>query len=227
MTRPAQPAPSHASLSPDGRHWWDGHEWVPNATEADWKEVAPPPPAATRATALSPPPAATPAAAYATWRSPYAPQPAAPARAAQPARTFVISLPGGIGAGAGLALFAGILGMVAALLPWASVFFLSVSGWDAGDGKYTFVAGLAAVAAGVLLGAIHGVARLLLALAGLASLGIAIYDLVRVFTAANPLGSLAPSGPAQSAFSVGAGIGLYLTAAAGALMIVAAWRATA
>ena len=151
MPRPPHPAPPDAYLSPDGRHWWDGREWVPNAS-------APVEPAIEDEDGEVPDPAAVAADAHRR------------ARAMQTAAGLVL-------AGGALASLGAFLPWASATAGGLTVSIAGTSGGH--DGWISFAAGIVAMGAGVwfLAGRLVGAAGVVAVLSGLTIAGIGIYDL--------------------------------------------------
>lgn len=97
--------------------------------------------------------------------------------------------------------------VIAAFMPWATVFFVSVSGFDGGDGKLTAAAGAIAALLGVLcaVGVADRMAHIVSALCGAGITFVGGYNFVDL-----------------DSDVVSVGGGLYLTIAAGVAVVVAA-----
>lgn len=99
--------------------------------------------------------------------------------------------------------------VVAAFMPWASVFFFTVNGID-GDGQITAVAA-GIVACVALFGRSRGAIGVFALIGGIITAGVGIYDLSNIEGVANDSGGV-----------VSAGSGLWLTAIAGCALVAAA-----
>ena len=197
--------------------------------------ASPPPPPPTATVAPAPPPASVPPAAPSP--PPAFPRPVAPldatavgtgptwgsaaTAAAAPVPTpaaGTIGVPGAAVLDERGNLPGGLLGLVAAVLvvagvflPWMSVEGRDVSGWSASDDSRILlaVAAVVTVVAALLVGGARSlVLRLLLAVAGLVTLGLGAFDVVDV--------------GAVDRFDTSLGVGLILVLAGGAVALLAA-----